>query len=327
MRNPITYLTTNWIWKIAALALAFIVFFSIRRTISYRQTLSLPVEAETVEGAQALIGFEPSTVNVTFRGSEAAIRELALSGTEPPRIRLHLRPPLNGGSIARVRISRSNVRCDSGLRVASIEPQFVVASFDTSATRQIDIADPIISGAPANTSVVVKIEPKTVEITGSRLLLDELEAAQTPLNTALLDVSGRTEAFETMLKVFPPDNRGGWTLKPDTVHAEVSFVKEDTERVFEKVPIRILQSTPGTHYVADPPTVKVVLQGARGELLSINPAGVSAIASTSDYVTATDATRIECEPQIFLPCTNRVNRVEVFPPRIWLTPLSKDSQQ
>lgn len=322
-----TLITYNWAWKLIAAVLATILFTSVRSTISYRQTLALPVEAISIEGDQALTGFEPSLVNITFRGTEAAIRKLALPGAEPPRIRLKLKQPLNNASSMPIKISRSNIVCDSGLRVIAIEPKTVLASFDSSDTRTIDVAEPIVSGAPDNTSVVVKIEPKTVELTGSRLLLDELEAAQTPLATALLDVSGRTEAFETVLKVYPPDNRGGWTLKPNTVRAEISFVKEDTERTFKKVPVRILQSTKGQRYLADTETVEVTLQGARRELYAIEPSTLIAIVSDNDHIISTDASRIECEPQLFLPCTNSVNRVEVKPPHIWLTPITKDLHQ
>ena len=325
MRNPISFFTSNWIWKLVALGLALVVFYAVRRTISYRQTLTLTVEAESVEGGQALTGFEPGVVSVTFRGSEAAIRKLALTGAEPPRVRLKLRKPVNGGSTMPVRISRSNVICDSGLRVVSIEPNIVEASFDNSDTRSFSIAEPIVNGLPPNASVVVDIDPRTIEVTGSRVLLDELETAQTKLTTALLDVSGRSEAFQTILKVLPPDNRGGWTLKPDTVRAHVRFVREDIERTFKKVPIRVLQSAKGIHYAPEADSVEVVVQGARRDLNVIDPDTVFALISDSDTVISNDAQRLECEPIIVLPCTNRVNRVEVTPPRIWLTPISKDT--
>lgn len=325
MRNPISYFSSNWAWKLAALGLALVVFYAVRRTISYRQTLTLTIEAESVEGGQALTGFEPSVVSVTFRGSEAEIRKLALSGSEPPRVRIKLRKPLNDSSTMPVRISRSDVICDSGLRVVTIEPNLVEASFDTSDTRTFDIAEPIVNGVPNNASVVVELDPKTVEVTGSRILLDELEAAQTQLTTALLDVSGRSEAFHTILKVLPPDNRGGWTIKPDTVRANVRFVREDIERTFKKVPVRVLQSAKGIHYASETEHVEIVVQGSRRDLNVIDPITVFALVGDSESVISNDAQRLECEPIIVLPCTNRVNRIEVTPPRIWLTPVSKDT--
>ena len=59
----------NWPWKVAALAVALIVFISVRRSTSYTQTLSLPVEVETEEGATAIPIVVPGVVDITFRGS------------------------------------------------------------------------------------------------------------------------------------------------------------------------------------------------------------------------------------------------------------------
>jgi YbbR domain-containing protein len=324
MRNPFSTLFDNWGWKLLALGLALVVFTAVRRTISYRQTLTLTVEAESVEGSQALTGFEPGVVSVTFRGSESAIRDLA-AGAEVPRVRLKLRQPQNYSSSAQVKITPSDVIHKRGLRVVSIEPNIVTASFDTSVTRTIDVAEPIVNGAPGNASVVVEIEPKTVEITGSRMLLDELAATQTKLTTAILDVTGRSESYHTTIKVLPPDNRGGWALKPDTVRANVRFVREDIEQTIRKVPVRLFQSAKGIHYVSETETVEITVQGARRDLLAIDPASVFVIVGDNENVISNDAQRLECEPLVVLPCTNRVNRVDVNPSRIWLTPVSKDT--
>ncbi len=325
MRNPFSFFTSNWLWKLLALGLALVVFTAIRRTISYRQTLTLTVEAESIEGGQALTGFEPEVVSVTFRGSDAAIRKLALSGTDVPRVRVKLRQPQNNSSTMQVKLSRSNISCDSGLRVVSIEPNIIEAAFDTSATREIDIAEPIVNGTPPNASVIVELEPKTVELTGSRILLEELVSAQTQLTTALLDVSGRSESFNTILKVLPPDNRGGWTLKPDTVRANVRFVREDIEQTFKKVPVRVFQSAKGVHYASETETVEVTVQGARRDLLAIDPASVFVMVGDNDNILSKEEKRLECEPLVVLPCTNRVSRVEVNPARVWLAPITKET--
>lgn len=324
MRNPFSFLFNNWGWKLLALGLALVVFTAVRRTISYRQTLTLTVEAESVEGNQALTGFEPGVVSVTFRGSESAIRDLA-AGAEVPRVRLKLRQPQNYSSTTQVKITPSNVIHKRGLRVVSIEPNIVTASFDTSDTRLIDVAEPIVNGAPGNASVLVEIEPKTVEITGSRMLLDELESAQTQLATAILDVTGRSESYHTTIKVLPPDNRGGWALKPDTVRANVRFVREDIEQTIKKVPVRLFQSAKGIHYVSETETVEITVQGARRDLLAIDPASVFVMVGDSENVISNDGQRLECEPLVVLPCTNRVNRVDVNPSRVWLTPVAKDT--
>ncbi len=313
MRDPLQSLRRNWPWKLAALAVALIVFFGVRRSVSYTQTLTLSVEAETVEGSQALMGISPGVVSVTFRGSEAAIRRLSVPGAEPPIVRLRLRQPPEGASSERIRLTRRDVLCDDGLRVVSIEPASVVATFDSRATRVFQVSEPIVVGAPAFGEVQVSIEPKTVEVTGSRALLEEFDEARSRLATATLDVANRSTGFQTVLRVLPPDSRAGWHIRPDSVRADVRIIREDGSRVFPEVPVRVLQSASGQRYAPDVPTVKVTAWGARRELATIDPAGVVALVGEG-------ADGAALPPVVVLPCSNRVSRVEVEPPRVALLP-------
>ena len=320
MRNPIPTLRNNWPWKVAALAVALIVFFGVRRSVSYTQTLTLSVEAETVEGTQALMGVSPGVVSVTFRGSEAAIRRLSVPGAEPPIVRLRLRQPPEGASSERIRLTRRDVLCDDGLRVVSIEPSSVVATFDSRATRVFQVSEPIVVGTPTFGEVQVSIEPKTVEVTGSRALLEEFDEARSRLATATLDVANRSTGFQTVLKVLPPDSRAGWVLRPDSVRADVRIVREDGSRDFHEVPVRVLQSASGRRYRPDFPTVKVTAWGARRELATIDPAGVVALVEEREDGEAS-------VPIVVLPCSNRVSRVEIDPPRVSLTPEPPTGQE
>lgn len=311
MHNPLPLLRENWPWKLAALAVALIVFFGVRRSVSYTQTLTLSVEAEDVEGAQALMGLSPGVVSVTFRGSEAAIRRLSVPGAEPPIVRLRLRQPPDGATSERIRLTRRNVLCDDGLRVVSIEPAHVVATFDSRATRVFQVSEPIVVGTPAVGEVQVSIEPKTVEVTGSRALLEEFDGARARLATAPLDVANRASGFQTVLKVLPPDSRAGWVIRPDSVRADVRIVREDGSRVFPEVPVRVLQSATGKRYRPNVPTVRVTAFGARRELATIDAASVVALArETPDGA--------EQVPVVVLPCSNRVSRVTLEPPRVSL---------
>lgn len=318
-RNPFRRVLSDWPWKLAALGLALIVFFGVRRSVSYTQTLTLTVEAEMTDGGQALTGFEPGVVSVTFRGSEAAVRRLSLPGAEPPRVRLRLHQPPPGVSQVRLALARRDVSCDDGLRVVSIEPDHVVAFFDSSDTRALPVAEPVVTGAPENGTVRVSIEPRTVEVTGSRVRLDEMASAEVRLATVNLDVSNRSEGFQTVLRVLPPDSRGGWTLRPDTVRADVRFVREDVERVFPEVPVHVLQSESGVRYRPEPSTVEVTVSGPRRELETIDPEGVVALAGEPEG-TPPGAGRLRCVPTVVLPCTNRVTRVSVRPARVYLSP-------
>lgn len=327
MTNPFRLLLSNWLWKLAALGVACVIFFGVRRSVSYTQTLALTIGAETEEGTQAFAGFSPGVVNVTFRGSEAAIRQLSFPGAEQPKIKAYLRQPPPGESSALVRLSPRDVKRDDGLRVLSIAPREVLARFDSRDTRTLDILEPIVTGAPADGTVIVSIEPKEVEVTGSRMRLDELVSAQTCLATAILDVSNRSEGFQTTLKVLPPDARGGWTLTPDTVQADVRFVREDIARTFAKVPVRVLQSTSGERYRPDQRIAEVTVYGSRREVEAIPADGVRVFVDEPEVVVSGDDGGLVCEPQVVLPCTNRVNRIEVKPKEIRLTPVSLPTKE
>lgn len=321
MHNPIRRWLADWPWKVAALGVALVVFLGVRRSVSYTQTLTLTVEAEVEEGGQALTGFEPGVVSVTFRGSEAAIRQLSMSGGEPPRVRLRLRPSTEGASQMRVEISPRDVLRDSGLRVVSIEPREVVAAFDTPDTREFEVAEPIVEGAPRSALVQLSIEPKRVSLTGSRMLLDELEEGQAKLATAMLDVSNRSEGFQTALRVLPPDSRGGWTLKPDTVRVDVRFVREDAERVFQKVPVELVQAPSGRLYRPEPRVAEVTVQGVRREVEALEQASVRVLVEEPDALIPDAEGGLWGVPVAILPCTNKVSRAAVVPERIRLMPL------
>ncbi len=321
MRNPFAKLLHNLPWKLAALGVALVIFYSIRSGTSHSQTITIPVEAEIVEGGQALAGFEPAVVSITFRGSESAIRQLSVPGTEQPRLRLKLKQPPAGSSFMTIELSHRDVLHAEGLRVASIEPSEVTAHFDTRDTRLFAVNEPIVSGSPDAGVVVVSFEPKFVKLTGSKLLMDELEAAENVLATSILDVTGRTEGFQTFLKVLPPDNRGGWTLEPDTVRADVKFVRGDRSRVFSKVPVNVLQSYSGKRYRPEPRTVEVTLHGVEQDLRQIAPESLQVLLEEPEGQDNAEDGNLLCEPVVVLPCTNRVNRVTVSPDTLWLKPI------
>ncbi len=321
MRKLFANILNNWGWKLAAFGVALVIFYSIRSGTRHTQTLTLAVEAETIEGGQALVGFEPAVVQVTFRGAEADIRQLSLSGAEQPRVRLDLKQPPAGASSIELSLSHYDIIHADGLRVASIEPSTITALFDTRDTRSFAVDEPILRGTPASGVAIVSIEPKMVELTGSKLLMDELESTETVLAVSSIDVSGRTEGFETFLKVQPPDNRGGWTVRPDTVRADVKIVRSDISRTFQKIPVRVLQSYSGKRYHPEPRMAEVVVHGVEQDLNQIEPESIQLLIEEPEGQEPDAEEKFSCEPVVVLPCTNRVSRVTVTPETIWLKPV------
>ncbi|MEG2465203.1 MAG: CdaR family protein [Kiritimatiellia bacterium] len=323
MRNPFRFITHDWPWKIAAAVFALFVFLGVRKSFSYTQTMMLPVEAVTMDGAQALTGFDPGVVAVTFRGSEQDIRGLSFPGREPPRVRVTLRQPSGGAFAVRVKLSHRDVEREGDVRIISIEPNKVLASFDTSDTQTLPIAEPIIKGAPEVGAVKLSFTPQTVEVTGSKARLAELLKQKVRLDTAIVDVSNRREGFRTAVRVLPPDNKGGWTLRPDTVQVDVQFVREDIRRVFPNLPVSVLQSRNSSiYYEPEVRTVAVTVHGTKREVEALDASDLRVWVSELRAGSRTNGGRQRVVPHVVLPYTNRVERISVEPSEFFIRPVT-----
>ena len=305
-------LRNNWPWKVAALAVALVVFLTIRQSTSYTQTLTLPVELEMEEGATAIPSVEPGVVDITFRGSEEAIRQLSVPGAERPRVRVRPERPQDGNKTLNFHLSRSDVSCPAGLRVASIEQTELTVTFSPREERTFRVAKPEVIGLPAFTEAKVYIKPEEVLVSGPSALFEEIDPHR-PLRTELMDVANLSSDKTAMLRVLPPDERSGWTVHPERVRAEVILQRENGARIFTEVPVRVLQSASGARYVPDATTVEVTARGISSELETIDPAGVVALVMERPN-------GLPCEPQIIFPSSNRVNSVVVRPPLVRLLP-------
>lgn len=304
----------DWPWKAAALLLAIFIFFGIRQSISYTQTLNIAVETELDIGGLSLKGFEPNTVRVTFRGSESDIRRLSLRGSEPPRICLRLSQPPAGSTSMRVPIASSDLICDGDLRVVSIEPKVVVAQFDRTETRYLNIDSPVIRGASALERVKVSLEPSYVEISGPSERLNDLVERSVNLPTEVLDMTGRNESFTTTLRIQPPDTRSSWTLRPETVTATVEVIQEEITRTLTDCPIKIIQSAEGQSLCSLPSSVDIVLIGAPEELNAIDVSSVLAI--VNPMIDENTTFPLEEEVEVLLPHHLRIKSVNITPSTI-----------
>ncbi len=321
MRNPFRFLTRDWPWKLFALVLALILFVSVRKAFSYTQTVTLPVEAVSLGGAKALTGFVPSVVSVTFRGSESAVRRLSLPRATQPKLRVNLDQPPAGTSALRVRLTPSDIETENDLRVVSIEPSTVIATFDVSDTQILPVAEPVVKGVPDSVSVRLSYSPRTVSVTGSKARLAALLKEGAKLTTPIVDLSTKSENFHTALKVVPPDSKGGWTITPSTVQVDVQFTREDVERVIRNVPVRIMQSElPEIHYASEVDRVDVTLHGTRREVDAVDADAVSVAVRELRAGSLYNGGRQRVVPEVILPYSNRVERVTVSPPEFFIRP-------
>jgi hypothetical protein len=143
----------DWPWKVLSLAIAIMIYFSVRSEISYLRTFAVPIMGDV---GCVVTSAKPQTVHVTLRGSETELNQLYT-----PAIYVAVAPVSKGtNEIETIRLKSSALRQIGSLRVVRIEPNFVNVRFE----RPIHIDAPQKQQppeAPKNHSPVLTNHPPT----------------------------------------------------------------------------------------------------------------------------------------------------------------------
>ena len=261
-------LLTDIRWKIAALVVAVIVFYSIRSRISATITLPVPVEAEKVPGL-AVLKAEPFSVRVTFRGAYADLQQL---GLHEMRVVLRPKASASGGSEL-VRVRPGNVNGQSGgARVVKIEPENVLLTFDRQDQMMFPVAPPPVEGKPLRGRVELDYSPRMVQVKGAHRQLQEWKAADFHLQTQPIDVEGCVQSFTKNVDIATPGAAWQMEVTPREVAVKVNISTEQSTREMREVPVLVAASASrkGAWQVV-PSTVHVRLTGRAEVVSAITP--------------------------------------------------------
>ena len=253
-------LLTDVRWKIFALVVAVIVFYTVRSRISDTVTLSIPVEAEKEPGL-AVLKAEPFSVRVTFRGAYADLQQLGLR-----EMRILLRPKANasdGAESELVRVRAGDVRGrPAGARVVDIEPESVRLTFDRQDEMLLPVAPPPVEGKPLRGRVELDYSPREVLVKGARRQLQEWKAADFHLQTQPVDVDGCVQSFTKNVAIATPGAAWQVEIGAREVSVKVNISTEQSTRELRDVPVLIAAPASRTGaWQALPPTVQVRLTG------------------------------------------------------------------
>ncbi|MEI6644899.1 MAG: hypothetical protein WCP12_02540 [bacterium] len=118
----------DWPWKLLSLAIALMIYFSVRSQISNLKTLAVPVMGD---GGYVVASDKPLTVHVTLRGSETELSQLytpAIYVAVAPHEKLGAAKETN--KIETIQLKSSAIRQIGRLRVVRIDPSFVNVQFE-----------------------------------------------------------------------------------------------------------------------------------------------------------------------------------------------------
>jgi hypothetical protein len=293
-------LLTDFRWKLVALAVAVIVFYTVRSRISDTVTLSVPVEAEKEPGL-AVLKAEPFSVRVTFRGAYADLQQLGLR-----ELRVVLRPRVNAsGGAERVRVRAGDVRGrPSGARVVGIEPESVLLTFDRQDEMLFPVAPPPVEGKPLRGRVELEYAPRLVLVKGAHRQLQEWKDADFHLQTQPVNVEGCVQSFTKSVALATPGAAWQAEVSPREVSVKVSIATGQSTRELREVPVLVAAPAGRKGMCQALPAVVTVRLTGRAEMVEAVAPEALAVLADARRAAAGEATlvplRVQLPPDVVL---------------------------
>jgi len=216
--------------KVICLTAAAILFLFHRVNTMTERFFSVPLQVSTPAGL-AIASSYPGSVRITLRGSEDSIYPILEEDIEATANLENAHTP--GVFRVPVRIARHGTAANVEPLEIKVEPQELTFTLDQLAERKVNIV-PDVRGSPAYGYEMVQtgVTPPALFVRGARSRVQAL----TSLSTEEIDLSGRTAAFTSRVKVLAPG-----ALLRIVGEAFVDFhgtIQEAvTSRTFENVPL------------------------------------------------------------------------------------------
>ncbi|HEV2130267.1 MAG TPA: hypothetical protein VGR27_04165 [Longimicrobiaceae bacterium] len=305
MAPLLKWLTMHWQLKLAAFALAVLLWVVLSAETVTTQWLPVPVQIEMRDPAYELAyGPVPEEVEVRFTGPGRELWELAIN-----RPRLLLRVPDVDDDDELYVLTPQMVQVPRGLSASpqDVRPSSVRIGFTRLATREVPVVVPIGRGTQEGYTLVdsLIVRPARVQVSGEADRVAQVSA----LTTQPLDLSREDTVFVRRVAL---DTSGVGDLRFGTLAVEVSG---QVDRIVERViPEVAVTGPPGA--AALPSRVSVRLRGPQSQLRRISAANLRVVAPLNGEVPSTGTTvglRLEQVP----PGVS----AEVTPARVRLVPL------
>jgi len=294
--------------KIIAVGLAFLVWFAVNteRTIPADlpavpvRLINLPEDLAFAEPAQ-------DTVTVSISATERDIgRVRATPGLLSPAIDLSdLRP---GEHL--IPVSEANMNLPGGVSVTGVEPGQIRILLEPRERKFVEVS-PVVSGEPAPGFEVVgrATDPESVEVSGPRSVLEQLER----INTATVDVSGNTESFSQRVALSEVDLVQ--LVGQSTVELRIEITEQAITDQFDGVPVVVINNR--FQVAVNPQQLGVALSGPPSILSQLDATQMELVIDAAELEPQEEDYRIEPVVRFADPALGeRVQVVALFPQRV-----------
>lgn len=233
--------------KVLAVAGAIVLYLLARPVAAgIERTVSVPVRVKSATNTVAVVGVTPSSVAVTLRGSTDGF-----TAFDPDALRVDLAATPEEGALSGVlAVGTKNVtNVLDRLRVVSVSPSTVSVDYDFMSKMVTTnfVATPRLVGVPVQGTASVSIPTNfAVTVYGSVKKLGAFSAKGIRLPTDPVDVEGKTESFDSVVAIRPPDDSGITSVEPAEmpVHVEIrTRAADDAGEIHVSAPILLAPET------------------------------------------------------------------------------------
>ena len=221
--------------KVLAVIVAILVYGLVEPlSAGIERKFSVPVRVLPESGMTAVVGVAPTMASVMLRG-----RAEDFTAFDQDALRVELRPTTNQLSIvadvdplnatnelsAVLGVGLQDVKgVPDRLRIVGVLPDSVKVDYDYMSKMPVCLARPRTVGAPVQGTAVASF-PTNLSLTafGSVKKLSAFGAKRILLPTDAIDVEGKTESFDAVVAIRPPEDSGITSVEPSevTVHVEI----------------------------------------------------------------------------------------------------------
>lgn len=255
--------------KLIAFILTLSLFLWVREDRGSAVSVQVPIRLIIPEGT-VLVSEPVDRIRATVGG-----RRSDLSNFDPAQI-APIRLEVDRDTSGLVSIDTEMIDLPPGLKVTSIQPNFVKVELEPALAKSVEIRARRV-GDPGESFDLgeIKLRPKQITISGPRSKVETLEWVW----TEPIDVTGRTETFEKRVQLRIDDPLLQYNVDT-TITAQVPVTTQEVTRTVQEVAVRAVNTT----YAAEisPKSVNVTVRGPKPIVDKLAPTTIQAIVDLVD---------------------------------------------
>ncbi len=224
------FLMNNTAIKIACLILAVFMWYALKNEETMTKTMEVYLSPKIHE-SMYLVNISPVSVHVTLSGSRKAIKDMQNFGHS---MELDLTKELEP-KIIQNELRESDFSFPENFNITSIVPQKIDVEIDRLGSKYLPV-EAVTGGMVAANHVLGQIDliPSRIKVDGPEKILATLVS----LKTEKINIENMNTNFIQEVNVIPPFT--GYKTN-QSVKAIITINKSKEEKIFENIPVRILQ--------------------------------------------------------------------------------------